>query len=149
VRFAGHQLRDLGEHALGDAIEAGLEIVRLLVFVDVERIAVRHAERAHAGSARRCIRLDADVRRRHRLGVRAQRELAKRALRLCFDLAPDVAHIACTVRYARGACIASTGQRARASSSRSSPKSPKSTPTRWRSPPATTTPRTRRSWGTV
>jgi hypothetical protein len=95
VGLAAHELAELEHEVIGDAIEPGLEVVRLLVLVDVERRGVAAAERRRPVRALDRVRLDADVRRRHRLGVRPHREPAvavKRAACFRLDPIPWLAH---------------------------------------------------------
>ena len=92
VALAADQLRELAEQVRRDVVEPRRELLRLLVLRDVERAIVRRARRAGRPRAVRIVGLDADVRRRHRLRVRADWEgaMAECAARLRLDAHPAV-----------------------------------------------------------
>ena len=90
-----HKLAQLGEDVTRDPIEPWLEIVRLLVFVDLEGVAGADREGRRRVRAARGVWLDANIRRRHELRVGAQLEPASSVeglSRFGLDLPPDVAH---------------------------------------------------------
>jgi hypothetical protein len=76
-------------------IQTWLEIVRLLIFVDLEGIAGADRKGRRRVRAARGIWLDAHIRRRHELRVGTQLEPAspvESLFRFGLDLPPDVAH---------------------------------------------------------
>ena len=90
VAVAADELSELAEDVVGEEREAGLDLLRLLVFGDVEGVVVARHRCARRVAAVRVVGFDAHVRRRHQLGVGTERE-ARGALgeaRFRFDEGP-------------------------------------------------------------